>query len=88
MPTMANQLGLPELEQEAIGHWRKGSAMPQHYDALHCSLETKAKDRILTTMAGGFRPGKKGELYGICLCIINYFRLLLERAKFNILNTK
>ena len=63
MPTMANQLGLPELEQEAIGHWRKGSAMPQHYDALHCSLETRAKDRILTAMAGGFRPGKKGEFF-------------------------
>jgi len=63
MPTMANQLGLPELEQEAIGHWRKGSAMPQHYDALHCSLETRAKDRILTAMKGGFRPGKKGEFF-------------------------
>ena len=33
-------------------------------------------------------PGKKGELYGICLCIIKYFRILVDRAKFNILNNK
>ena len=30
-------------------------------------------------------PGKKGELYGIFLCIIKY---LYDRAKFNILNNK
>ena len=31
-------------------------------------------------------PGKKGELYGMYLSIIKYFRL--DRATFNILNTK
>ena len=31
-------------------------------------------------------PGKKGELYGMYLSIIKYFRL--DRATFNILNNK
>ena len=64
LPTLASQMGLPELEQEAVGHWKKGSSMPQHYDALHSSLETRAKQRILDGVAGGFMLGKRGEFFG------------------------
>ena len=60
-PTMANQLALPELEQESIGHWKKGSSMPQHYDTITNSLETRAKGKILEALTKGFIVGKKGE---------------------------
>ena len=63
-PTMSNQLGLPEIEQVAIGHWAKGSAMPQQYDALTNSLETRAKQRILEAMKKGYVVGKPGEFLG------------------------
>ena len=58
---MSNQLGLPEVEQVAIGHWKKGSAMPQQYDAITNSLETRAKQRVLNALKKGFVMGKPGE---------------------------
>ena len=60
-PTMSNQLGLSSDQQEAIGHWKKGSAMPLHYDAEQNSLEIHAKQRVLRAVSNGFRVGKKGE---------------------------
>ena len=62
-PTLANQLGLESLEQEAIGHWKKGSAMPQVYDSLNNSLEIRAKQRVLGALARGFKMGKAGEFF-------------------------
>ena len=60
-PTFSNQLALPALEQEAIGHWKKGSAMPQQYDATTNSLEIRAKQQILQYLENGYdlvRPGQ------------------------------
>ena len=62
-PTLANQLGLDSLEQEAIGHWKKGSAMPQVYDTLTNSLEIRAKQRVLGALARGFKMGKAREFF-------------------------
>ena len=62
-PTLANQLGLESLEQEAIGHWKKGSAMPQVYDTLTNSLEIRAKQRVLGALSRGFQMGKAGEFF-------------------------
>ena len=60
-PTLSNQLGMPVLEQEAIGHWKKGSAMPQHYDASTNSLEIRAKQQVLNALNHGYDVAMPGD---------------------------
>ena len=52
---------MPVLEQEAIGHWKKGSAMPQHYDASTNSLEIRAKQQVLNALDNGYDLAKPGD---------------------------
>ena len=60
-PTMSTQLGLDPSQQEAIGHWKKGSTMPLEYDASTNSLEIRAKQHILSSVRKGFDVSKPGE---------------------------
>ena len=60
-PTLSSQLGLDPAQQEAIGHWNKGSSMPTHYDAMNNSLEIRAKQHIVGSIRKGYEVGKRGE---------------------------
>ena len=60
-PTMGTQLGLADSLQEAIGHWKKGSSMPQTYDAMINSMENRAKQHVFSVVAQGFRVAAPGE---------------------------
>ena len=60
-PTLSNQLGMPVLEQEAIGHWKEGSAMPQHYDISTNSLEIRAKQQVLNAPNNGYDGEMPGD---------------------------
>ena len=52
-PTLSNQIGPDPLNQEAIDHWKRGSVMPQQYDAMTSSLEIRVEQDILSAVHGG-----------------------------------
>jgi hypothetical protein len=60
-PTLSAQLGLDPAQQEAIGHWNKGSSMPIHYDAMTNSLEIRAKQHVVGSVRKGYKIGNRGE---------------------------
>ena len=59
--TATKQLKLFTDQQEAIGHWAKGSSMPAEYDMLNNSLEVAAKSYIQKVMLKGWDLVEAGK---------------------------
>ena len=52
-PSAARQRRMTEEEQCAIGHWSKGSKMPEHYDSVVSTIEMAAKEAIIKFFRSG-----------------------------------
>ena len=59
-PTLGTQLGLEDPQLTALGHWNRGSCMPQHYDALTNSTEIRGKQRVLLAVLTGYKMAAQG----------------------------
>ena len=47
---------------ERLGHWAKGSAMPQTYDSTSGVSELQDRHIVLKSLRSGWRPAQEGEL--------------------------
>ena len=47
---------------EAMGHWQRGSAMPNVYDASSGVTELSTKVSVLSALSYGWCPAKQGEV--------------------------
>ena len=58
--TAARQLGVDPQGQEKIGHWAKGSSMPETYDSRGCVVELKSKTTVLNALQKGWQVADEG----------------------------
>ena len=47
---------------ETLGHWEKGSKMPERYDAASCVTELYTRKKIADVLRSGWRPAADGSL--------------------------
>ena len=47
---------------ETLGHWEKGSKMPERYDAASCVTELYTRKKIADVLRTGWRPAADGSL--------------------------
>ena len=51
-----------ERDLERLGHWSKGSIMPDKYDSAAGVSELRARTALLDVVRNGWRPAKEGDL--------------------------